>query len=110
MVYPVDGGSSTIMCGTCGYRDNELAPPLTWSPDGKLAFLSFLGGASVFAVPLRPGQALPPLPAKGIRSFEDVAALPGAKPIQGAFPATDPSVYGYPKAVAQRNIYRVPIP
>ena len=99
-----------MICGTCGYRDSEMPPPVSWSPDGKLLYLSLMG--SVYAIPLRPGQILPPLPPAGIRSFEDAAALPGAKafPVPGAFGGSNPSVYAFPKATAQRNIYRVPVP
>jgi eukaryotic-like serine/threonine-protein kinase len=112
LVYPVDGGAPTMICGTCGYRDSELPQSVNWSPDGKLIYLSFLGGASVYAIPLRPGQILPRLPSAGIRSFEDAAALPGARtfPVPGAFASPSPSVYAYSKVTAQRNIYRVPVP
>ena len=54
---------------------------------------------------------LPALPAAGIASIEDAAALPGAKPfpVAAAFPGLSPSVYAYSKVSAQRNIYRVPV-
>jgi Tol biopolymer transport system component len=112
MAYPVEGGSPTIICGNnCAYRGGgDLAQPVSWSPDGKLLYLSLMAGSAVFTVPLRPGQVFPPLPTAGIRSFEDVAALPGAKPfpVASAFPSSDPSLYAYPKVISQRNIYRVP--
>jgi serine/threonine protein kinase/Tol biopolymer transport system component len=111
MVYPVEGGSPTMICGTCGGRDSELPQFVSWSPDGKLLYLSIWGQAT-YAVPLRPGQILPALPAGGIQSVEDVAALPAARPfpVPGAFASPDPSVYAYSKVSAQRNIYRVPVP
>ena len=111
-VYPVEGGSPTMVCGSCAYRTDGAPQPLSWSPDGKLLYLGLMGGNNVYTVALRPGRILPPLPPAGIRSFEDVAALPGAKPfpVPGAVPSPDPSVYAYPKVSAQRNIYRITVP
>jgi serine/threonine protein kinase/Tol biopolymer transport system component len=110
MLYPVDGGSASMIC-ICGNRASDAPQPVSWSPDGKLLYISLVGGQTVFAVPLRSGQVLPPLPPGGIRSVEDAAALPGAKPfpVAGAFPAPNPSVYAFPKYLAQRNIFRVPV-
>jgi serine/threonine protein kinase/WD40 repeat protein len=110
-VYPVEGGSATMICGTCGGRSSEEPGFLSWSPDGKFLYISTWRQAT-YAIPLRAGQILPPLPAAGIRSAQDAAALPGAKPfpVAGAFAGPDPSVYAYAKLTAQRNIYRVPVP
>jgi hypothetical protein len=113
MVYPVDGRSPTIICGSCAYRTGDPLPQeVSWSPDGRWLYLALIGGSAVFAVPLRPGQILPPLTPAGLRSVEEVVALPGAKPISvsGIFPGPDPSIYAYPKFSAQRNIYRIQVP
>jgi hypothetical protein len=66
----------------------------------------------MYAIPLRPGQMLPPIPASGFRSKEDVAALPGARliPEQGTFPGPNPSLYAFTKLATHRNIYRVRVP
>jgi len=80
MVYPVGGGSPRLLCVTCSGGNNveRVGPPgVSWSPDGKFLYLNFRG--SVYAIPLRSGQMLPPIPASGFRSKEDVAALPGAR-------------------------------
>ena len=113
MVYPVGGSSPMLLCVPCaGGSDVErVGPPgVSWSPDGKFLYLKFR--ESIYAIPLRPGQMLPPLPASGFRSEEDVAALPGARliPQQGAFPGPDPSIYAFTKVATHRNIYRVPVP
>ena len=111
-VYPVDGGSPTMICGVCGGRDTEFPQIVSWSPDRRFLYFAVWGQAT-YAVPLRPGQVVPPLPAAGIRSAEDVAALlPGARafPVPGAFAGPNPSVYAYSKVSAQRNIYRIPVP
>jgi dipeptidyl aminopeptidase/acylaminoacyl peptidase len=113
MVYPVDGGSPTLLCVQCaGGNDVErvVPPGVSWSPDGKFMYLRFPD--SIYAIPLRPGRMLPPIPASGFRSKEDVAALPGARliPEPRAFPGPNPSVYAFTRVATHRNIYRVPVP
>jgi DNA-binding winged helix-turn-helix (wHTH) protein/Tol biopolymer transport system component len=113
MVYPVGGGSPTLLCVQCasGNDVERIGPPgVSWSPDGKFLYLRFQ--ESIYAIPLRPGQMLPPIPASGFRSKEDVAALPGVRliPEQGAFPGPNPSIYAFTKVSTHRNIYRVPVP
>jgi Tol biopolymer transport system component/DNA-binding winged helix-turn-helix (wHTH) protein len=113
MLYPVGGGSAIQLCVTCiGGNDVErVGPPgVSWSPDGKFLYLNLR--ESMFAIPLRPGQMLPPIPTSGFRSKEDVAALPGARliPEPGAFPGPNPSVYSFTKVGTHRNIYRVSVP
>lgn len=63
-------------------------------------------------VPLRPGQILPPVPASGLRSLADVAALPGARLVsqQRVFGGPEPSIYAFFRVATQRNIYRIPVP
>jgi len=112
LVYPVGGGSPTLICGACAqnisFERGTIPPLVSWSPDGKFFYLNFQG--SLYAIPLRPGQALPPIPASGFRTKEEVAALPGARLIaEGAFPGPNPSVYAFTKFAIQRNIYRVPV-
>jgi Tol biopolymer transport system component len=113
VVYPTDGGPPTLICETCArYNSFERGPQppfVSWSPDGRFFYLNFQG--SIYAIPLRPGQALPPLPASGFRSMEEVTALPGAQLItEEAFPGLNPSVYAFTKFAIQRNIYRVAVP
>ena len=83
---------------------------MNWSPDGKFLYLTFQ--RSTYEIPLRAGQMLPPLPASGLRTEQDLKALPGARliPEQGASPGLDPAVYAFTKVTTQRNIYRVPVP
>jgi serine/threonine protein kinase len=113
MVYPVGGDSPTRLCVGCtaGNEVERPGPPgVSWSPDGKFLYLNFQG--SIYAIPLRPGQMLPPMPPSGFRSKEDVAALPGVQliPQQGAFPGPNPSIYAFTKVSTHRNIYRVSVP
>jgi hypothetical protein len=66
----------------------------------------------MYAIPLKPGQVLPPAPPTGFLSPDAVAALPGAKLISDhpVYPGPNPSTYAFTKVATQRNIYRVPVP
>lgn len=113
MVYPVSGGSPKLMCVLCasGNDVERTRPPgVSWSPDGKFLYLKFQ--ESIYAIPLRRGRMLPPIPSSGFRSKEDIAALPDVQliPEQAAFPGPNPSIYAFTKVATQRNIYRVSVP
>jgi Tol biopolymer transport system component/predicted Ser/Thr protein kinase len=114
IVYPVEGGSPTLICDACAQSSSFERGPgpasVNWSPDGKFLYLNFRG--SIYAIPLPPGQALPPIPATGFRTKEEVAAVPGARLIAepDAFVGLNPSQYAFTRFATQRNIYRVPVP
>jgi eukaryotic-like serine/threonine-protein kinase len=113
MVYPAGGGSPTPVCGGCSPPQGpDIVPArLRWTPDGRFLYLKF--AASTYAIPLQPGQMLPPIPSSGFRSKEVVAALPGARLIseqENVYPGPDPSVYAFVRVSTQRNVYRVPVP
>ena len=113
MVYPVSGGAARLLCGVCasGNGVERVVPPaVSWSVGGKFLYLKFR--ESVYAIPLRRGEMLPPIPTTGFRSEDDVAALPGTRliPREGAFPGPNPSIYAFTKVNTLRNIYRVSVP
>ena len=113
VVVSVDRGSPTTVCQGCadaGGENRGITPPIvSWSRDGTFLYLRLAG---VWAVPLKPGQILAPLPAGGIRRREEVAALPGARSIPKplAFAGPNPEVYAFARVTTQRNIYRIPVP
>ena len=115
VVYPMDGGSPTLICpscGTAGEENRSVTPALvSWSRDGKFLYLHSTQTRQSYSIPLRAGQILPPLPASGLPSLADAASLPGARafPQQRAFAGADPSVYAFPRIATHRNIYRVPV-
>jgi len=112
MVYPAGGGTPTKLCDGCTRPQgtDPIPPAFSWTPDGKFVYLKF--GESTYAIPLRPGQMLPPAPTTGFPSKEAVAALPGAILLsdQPIYPGPNPSIYAFTKLATQRNIYRVPVP
>ena len=83
---------------------------MSWTPDRKFVYLRY--ETSTYAIPLKPGQMLPPIPASGFPSKEAIAALPGARLVAEGYvyPGPNPSVYAVVKVSTQRNIYRVPVP
>ena len=70
---------------------------LSWSPSGRSSFISTLFGGRTFIVPLAPGEALPRIPAGGFHSEEEIAPLPGVRPIDssGVVPGPSPHVYAF---------------
>jgi hypothetical protein len=87
---------------------------MSWTPDGRFVYITFADASltgPTYAIPLRPGQMMPPVPASGFQSKEAMAALPGTRLVAEGrvYPGADPSIYAFTKVTAQRNIYRVPI-
>jgi serine/threonine protein kinase len=87
---------------------------LRWSRDGRSAYLTegAAAGTKAYVISLKPGHALPQLPAGGFHSDEELAHFPGAHKIDatGVQPGPSPEVYAYYRGAAQRNLYRIPIP
>jgi serine/threonine protein kinase/Tol biopolymer transport system component len=112
IVYPAGSGSPVRLCDRCSppQGTNPMPPPLSWTPDGRFVYLKF--GSSTYAIPLRPGQSLPPVSPSGFPSKDAVAALPGSTLVsdQEIYPGPDPSIFAFTKVTSQRNIYRVQVP
>jgi Tol biopolymer transport system component len=113
---PLGGGAPIELCATCGTVGAEnrgVTPPVvTWSRNGKYLYVhSAWTTRETFAIPLAAGRITPPLPDGGIRTVENIVALPGARriPQLRAFMGDDPSTYVFLRATPQRNIYRVPL-
>lgn len=110
LAHSVRGGPAVKICEGCGR--------VKWSADGRSLYFSFVGmgvwteTGKTFALPIRPGKSLPDLPASGIRSETEAAALPGVRVIErgNISPGRDPSVYAFTMISAHRNLYRVPVP
>jgi eukaryotic-like serine/threonine-protein kinase len=95
--FPLDGGSP-IQFGNFVY--------VSWSLDGRSVFING------YVIPLLAGEALPPIPAGGFHSEEEMARLRGARRIdvEGLVPGPSVSVYAFYRSTILRNLYRIPVP
>jgi Tol biopolymer transport system component len=115
LVYPSDGGEPTRICSACATAGDEnrgVTPPqVSWSPDGRFLYVHAAKTRRTYAIPLRAGQLLPPLPPNGLSSMEAAADLPGVRliPNDRAFVGRDPSTFAYPLVRTHRNIYRIAV-
>jgi hypothetical protein len=98
--FPLDGGPPILIGDSFTF--------LSWSLDGRS---SFIDAGQTYIVPVAPGEALPPIPAGGFHSEEEIARLPGARRIdaEGVVPGPSASVYAFYRSTVQRNLYRIPI-
>ena len=89
--------------------------PATWSPDGKIFYITTERAASTpgrtLAIPVAHGKALPELPTAGIASRADRLEIPGIRQINwgDVSAGNDPSVYVYTKQDFQGNLFRIPL-
>jgi hypothetical protein len=98
--FPLDGGAP-IQIGASFHTFLE------WSRDGRSVLID-----GSYIVPLPRGKVLPPIPAGGFHSDEEIARLPGARRIDvdGLVSGPSPDVYAFYRGTIQRNLYRIPIP
>lgn len=114
---PLQGGALRRIC--------PAACMAKWSSDGTRFYVQqFLqGGRGGMAVvlPVPRGKSIPNLPARGIRSAEDSAALPGSSVIDmsrfnqsrfGFNVAPGPAIdtFAYARAIMHRNLFQIPLP
>jgi hypothetical protein len=70
------------------------------------------------SIPVAKGESIPQLPALGVRSLADAAALPGSTVVElsasglGAFIAPGPSKdsFAFARTVSHRNLFRLSFP
>jgi Tol biopolymer transport system component len=106
---PIGGGSERRICSG-GYC------PVAWGPDGRFLYVGVAIGSQTtrgktLAIPILPGEALPKLPASGIRALDAEAAVPRSRVIEAwnISPGLDPSVFAYVKTTVHRNLFRIPL-
>jgi Tol biopolymer transport system component len=114
-IYRSDGSDPKLVCAGCasgGAQERGITPPIvSWSRDGKEFYLYSEDLHQVYAVPLKSGQPLPPIPSSGISWRTAPPPIEAMRTIhQRAFMSPDPKVYAYLQVTAHRNIYRIPIP
>ena len=109
--FPTAGGTPiSIFDGICLLR---------WQADKRLLFLSVATGMQAaaafgrtYVVPVSPDKLLPPIPAGGFHSEDEIAKLPGVRVIEAAdiYPGSTPGTYAYSRQTVERDLYRVPLP
>ena len=111
MAIPTDGGSPQPICAA------GRACWSAWSPDGRFLYVtmrlaSATGRGTTVVLPVMPQTGLPDLPADGVRSVEDAAAIPGSVVVDAAdvVPGLDPEAYAYIKSASHRNLFRIRLP
>jgi serine/threonine protein kinase len=116
LAYPAAGGPPIQLCDRCRLR---------WAPDGKLLYVTFqpweANGVEpdasgnpprTLVIPLSKSRTFADLAARGFKSEEQLAALPGVRTIDQPLilPGPDPSLYAFTKRTVHRNLYRIPLP
>jgi serine/threonine protein kinase len=108
VAFPTAGGSPVRLC------DNSCN--VDWTPTGRslvirLGFQISAPPSKTVLVALDPGTTLPPWPARGIRSREDLSNLRITRELDGyVYPSGTGSAYVFTRNTRQRNIHRVPLP
>jgi eukaryotic-like serine/threonine-protein kinase len=100
--HPLRGGPSIPVGGTIGF---------SWSADARSSVIEADDWS--YLVPLPPNELLTQIPAGGFQTEEQVAQLPGARRVEGPrIEALGPNAgtYALYHGVAQRNLYRIPLP
>jgi Tol biopolymer transport system component len=108
VAFPTAGGSPVRLC------DNSC--DVDWTPNGqslvvRLGVQSSAPPTKTVVVALESGTTLPPWPAGGIRSREDLGNLRITRELDGwIYPSGTGSAYVFTRNTTQRNIHRVPLP
>jgi eukaryotic-like serine/threonine-protein kinase len=109
LAVPLDGGVPRPLC----YCPEGIG----WSPNGRYLYVQIAPPTSegdpgkTAAIPVPPGQTLPPLPENAVHNPSEWAKVPGVKIVnQGRIaPGPDPSTYAYVKFTGHANLYRIPL-
>ncbi len=104
-MFPLDGGPPVAIAA--------VASAATWASNGTAFSISgAFDPARSYIIPLHAGEVLPRVGEGGFHSDEELARLPGVRPIDAPRLALGPSadVYAYYRGAVQRNLYRIPIP
>jgi len=102
--FPLHGGAPRA------FGNTRNATAWQWSARGDAMVFHSDAGDTTYLVPLAAGEMFPPFPREGLHSEKDVAALPGARKLEGgAAPGPSPDVYAFLRQTIQRNLHRIPI-
>ena len=108
VAFPTAGGSPVPLC------DNSC--DVDWAPTGsslviRVGVQSSAPPTKTVVVAPESGATLPPWPARGIRSVEDLSSLRVTRELDGwIYPSDTGSAEVFTRNTTQRNIHRVPLP
>lgn len=109
MAVPVEGGPPRRMCAS-------FCMP-KWSSNGEYLFIPVEAPARTdpgrsLAIPVGPGETLPPFPPGGIEPRAEPGVIPGSQSVVRGdlVPGRDPSHFAYVKTTVHRNLYRITLP
>jgi hypothetical protein len=109
MAIPLDGGPPQRLCASyCGARmvvEWKVPFHSRWKPGQK-------DGGRSLAIPVGPGESLPPFPPGGIEPGAQPSVMPGSQSVNRyeLVPGEDLTHFAYVKTTAHRNLYRVSLP
>ena len=112
---PLAGGASIPVCDNCSFgfgAQRSSAPLLSWSPDGKWAYVSLrpfpFGSTKTAVIPIKPGAA-PPDFTKGFVGEADFLRIPGARLINqdNVSPGMSPDYFVNGRRSARANLFRI---
>lgn len=116
VAYPARGGPKTLICSACAISGprNPGGSTVSWTRDQRFMFFKSILGSmdhKTFVIPLRSGEALPPMPDSGFQSHDDVVAVPGTRNIEeeDVFPGPSSSSYAFTRKTTRRNLYSIPV-
>jgi len=107
MAFPTAGGPPVPLCAIC---------EVDWMPNGRSLVIRLppsdrAAQGRTFMVTLESGSMLPPWPAQGIRSRDDMNHLRIAREVEGwIYPSDTGSTWVFARSTTQRNIHRVKLP
>ena len=109
LAVPLDGGAPRPIC--------DCAGGIAWAPNGRYLYVQIAAATSggspgkTVAIPVPPGQTLPPLPENAVHNPAEWAKVPGVKIVNhdGIAPGPDPSTYAYCEITGHANLYRIPL-
>ncbi len=115
MAVPLQGGAPITVCDMCSFGFGVTrfsAPLLSWSPDGKLVYVTLrafpFGSSKTAVLPVKAGEA-PPSFTKDFNMESDFARIPGAQLINetDVSPGTSPSFFVNIRRSANANLFRI---
>jgi DNA-binding winged helix-turn-helix (wHTH) protein/Tol biopolymer transport system component len=109
MAVPLRGGDPVQIC--------EIYCETVWATSGRFLFASveeasLTSPGRALAIPVGPGETLPPFPRVGLSPMSDPGVIKGARSVNRAdfIPGEDSDTYVYVQETVHHNLFRVMLP